>query len=415
MTYLFGDSTPSELELDFLDFSRRAVTAAVKLLAVANRLAALRSEETGHVREADADVVRLEALGRALIGVLEPHVQDTAAGAPAACADAITEAASHQVGEAVRSIRAKLAAARGRLELEVRRERGLAARALEALLLVHPLPHARGEVQARLGADGRYRAELRMSSSSGISAALTLGIPSGHELARAVPVRSLSDHACVRVVESGGVLRRQPREVVKELARYLVAELIHHADATVVRLRRSANLEQPGFDLVFDADSAEPRAVQVEAAGGARHTLRVALEDAPALWALRTRLVAAAHDLAERRSGLVRVHLDGNPLASSADPAALATRLIRAMAPTLREIDRRGGMRDEYVLTAVHHDGRREQRSLAKAALRALVAQLPPARRVVFAPLGLFQTTARPGSLTAVETDLERARSAELG
>jgi hypothetical protein len=69
------------------------------------------------------------------------------------------------------------------------------------------------------------------------------------------------------------------------------------------------------------------------------------------------------------------------------------TRLVRFLAPTIREIGARSPAPEELCLKIDHETGKREEIYIPKKQLTDRFAELPDSLRVLFAPLGIDQKT----------------------
>ncbi|HEY6180202.1 MAG TPA: hypothetical protein VIX73_37430, partial [Kofleriaceae bacterium] len=130
----------------------------------------------------------------------------------------------------------------------------------------------------------------------------------------------------------------------------------------------------------------------------------------PGLRLLVERLEAAVRALADNRSGLVSIEIDGTPIAEHGHPRVFAERLIAAIAPTVQQIARRSRSPGELVLRRPLGDNRREEIFITTADLSKRLDGLPLHAREVFAPLQLGGEPAkapldepRPAARPAVE------------
>lgn len=398
MAFLYGDSTESQLETDFLGYLRDVVACAAELVTADHRARELQRGVPEPQRTAATTTRRAEQLGRELQRILGPYLAEGPGSPLTACAERIACVASEAIGGAVADLRAASGAYRITTEEGVRRERAAGIEALAALVRAHDLPDAEGEIRVRLAPDGSYRAELEQRARCGVRATLALQPDRDSAFARVLTVEALVEQCAVPIPERRGVLRKRERPVAQHLERMWVAELVHNASETLVRLRARPDLDTAGYDLIFDRVIDELRLVRVvPGAEPALHT--VAGADAAQAWALQDALAAEAEALAGRRTRLVAAAVGGTDLlVDGGDLRLCAERLIAAAAPTARAIEQRSPVEDEYQLKRIAGDGRREELYLRRDELRTLVADLPLVDRAIFAPLGLHATPSRPAT-----------------
>jgi hypothetical protein len=134
MDYLYGDSSPSPLQSDFLGFLGDTLDFAVHVLLADERIKRGRTEITARKGEADAEIARLEGL----VAIVKKAV----AGAPkvepdtptARCAATILSEVDSILRIEVERVRTAHAKEVARIETEERRERGECGKVLERLL-----------------------------------------------------------------------------------------------------------------------------------------------------------------------------------------------------------------------------------------------------------------------------------------
>src|SRR5258708_10887073 len=89
MDYLYGDSSPSTLQSDFLGFLGDTLDFSVQLLLADERMKRGRANIAERRRAADAEVGRLEALVTIVSGAVGQAPRGKAESATARCAETI--------------------------------------------------------------------------------------------------------------------------------------------------------------------------------------------------------------------------------------------------------------------------------------------------------------------------------------
>lgn len=158
VSFLYGDGSPSSLELDYLGYLRRAMAMAVEVILVEDHLLAAGRQRAGLQRRTEELARRLEELRltvRAAVGSIARSPED----------DPVTHCANHIEGEVDAVVARAAAGVHTQLEIAsasiATRERKLHATCLDAIqsfLLEYDLPGASIEVERETV--GRRTAEV---------------------------------------------------------------------------------------------------------------------------------------------------------------------------------------------------------------------------------------------------------------
>lgn len=392
--YLYGDSTESALERNYLAFLRDAVDFAVAVLGCDAALAAGRERRQARERTASEQIHAVEELGGRLTAAVEPVVERSADAPVGRCAAAIAGAVAEAVRRESAQVRAALAADLQLIEAEAATLRGRCAEALEALLVQHDLPDAEETLSVRWTGSA-YEARLRQRARFGVDAILELELAGSSLFAHDLRVDRVADGVELHAPEPAGWLRKEIKMVPHRLGRHHVTEAIVDRDGVTVRLRENGQ----GFDLIVGAggDVRVDRAGAEEGAGFDTDD-----RDAAGLRQLAARIEDALRGLRDRRRALVSATIDGVSLADHDHPRVLVDRLVETMAPVVRAIAQRSLAPGELVLKRLLADDRREEIFVSRAELTRKLDPLPPALRQALAPLGIVDDAPpRPGRRTA--------------
>ncbi len=387
MTWLFGDSSRSPLEINYIEFLRLALDFSVEVLQAEERIGEGRERGYRLERDADAELAALEALGAAVTKTLEA-ARPAAESATSRCAAAIGRGAADAVRGEVSAVKGQLADESARIEAAVQRERERCVKALERLLLHYDLPETKTTLQLPT-AGAVYAARPRGQTTFGPETLLDLEIPAANLFAHDVPVDRLIKGLEVKVPETGGWLRKQSRIVPHKMGRYRIAGV--SSGGTDVKMElRLPNDAHTGFDIVIGG---EAQSVQLSPVGkdAEQHLpYEPDVDDGAKLRQLFDRLAGALAELVHSRRALLDAQLDGGPLAAHAHPSMLVDRLIAAMTPTVKSIAQHSASPGELVLRRLLGGDRREEVFVSKGELAHKLEPLPPARRAVFEPLGFI-------------------------
>jgi len=385
--YLYGDSSASALEVNYIQLLRDAIDFSVEVLLAIHRIRRWEDSKRERRKSAESELERLAYLEARVTSLL--HDTSGEAGASVVrAAGAIGRSASSTVAGEAAAVRSALSDDLGRIDGEIAREREGCVRALEALLLRHDLPEHSSGVQVQLVAGTHYTARL-IESALHLESEVELEIPSGHLFAQPLRVERLSEHLEVRAPEKRGWLHKTVKVSPQKLAKLFIVDILRGNQETTVRLRASAEPGDSGFDIVFGAADAVSMVRVAREGDESPRTFTPQDDDVDKLLDLRDKLAAALAELAERRVRLIDAQLDGKPLDQHDDPSILVERLVTSMSPVVREIAGHSLTPNELVLKRVLADDRREEIFVSRADLEKRLDKLPADLRKLFEPLGL--------------------------
>jgi len=390
--YLFGDSTESDLEFDYLAFLREVIDSAVVMVECEVTLGVTVEDRRTRELETASIVTAVEDLGKRATQVVGPTAGDQPSTPVGRCAAAITAAIHGAVEREVAQARTALAAECDEMDRQDQRQRGRAKSVLEKLLRTHDLPGADKTLEVAWTASG-VKATMRQRTGFGVEAVVSLEIPASSVLGIDLRVDKIAEGVELHAHETAGWLKKSDKVVPHKLGRYQVAAVTVGSGATTVRLRAAPEPGAPGFAVASHRNgdlSVEP------SGGGPGREVVIDERNRPALRLLVERLEAAVRALGDNRTGLVSVEIDGVPITQHEHPRVLAERLIAAVAPTVQQIAQRSRSPGELVLRRMLGDNRREEIFVSTADLSKRLDGLPLHAREVFAPLQLGGEPARP-------------------
>lgn len=395
MNYLYGDSTPSQLTSNFLEFLRDALDFSVFVLQADGRIQEGQTRARA-LREGAAS--ELERLHR-FIGVVSAAVQSGDIGAAqsptAQCAARVSELLSSSQSATSNAISAMLADDIGLIAADETATRAACLTALGNLLWPHMLPDASTTQWLNLVGGRRYEAAVVGNASFGLDWSFDLAIPDGAFWSTPVPLERIA-HIEIRTPQVVGWLTKEVKIRPQKLERFVVTELTTSDGASFVKLRLEPGLDT-GFDLEADTDINGVKMTRVGAADDASvGPFDVHPDDVGILLELVERLRKEASTLEPAR--LAQATFDEADVQSLPGFVPLVERIIAMLAPIVNEISARSLTPTELVLRRALGDDRREEVFMAKAMLREKYAPLAPHLRALFTPLG-FDVVSRPASV----------------
>ncbi len=388
MTYLFGDSTPSNLDFDYIEFLREALDFSVQVLAAHERMMQGAARAVEVRLKGEAEVKRIEGLGAALARAVEAFDIGTAESPTAQCADTLLRGAAETVRSAIERVNSGSAADVGKLDEEARRDRERCVEALGTFLQRHDLPRQTSELRLQQEGGSGYVARLYVRALDNLAAVLELAIPSSHLLSTVVRIDKVMERLEVHAPESGGWLRKEVTLRPQRLDKEFITAVVANDSETMIQLRTAADGTGVGFDLTVPESGVR---VSLRRVGEATEWPPFELDetDSAKIRELKDKIVASAEELRHARRGLVEAALGDKPLGEQRDPKVIVERLVAEMAPVVREIAKRSLAPTELVLKRQTGDGRREEIFVSRRDLQVKLRPLGKEARAVFAPLEL--------------------------
>jgi hypothetical protein len=370
---LYGDSTPFPYDLDFLDTIRAAIECGVALLSAQARI----DQAVGSLANLDERVrgerFQLASLIEAVRAGVSRFAAPSRLSSPAA---EVLEAARMIVEREQGALDRERSTSDGAAALAIDDACAAAYQALERFLLDQVVPPTR--LAWRLAADDSgYDAMVQLRTNFALDAHFTAAVPDRHAFARPRRAGELADDLVIR----------RPRTL--RLDRLFVSEASLDPERIVLTLRRGPASGRGQRIEIFGAT--EEATLQPLDEQGRPREIAAHLEDEDRGTVLRLAagVLDGSLDLPFRRQVMVHASLDGESLKQRHEPREVATRLLAAFAPVVREIARRSGAPSELILRRDLGSGRREAVFVRKSELTQLILTLPSALRLPFAPLGL--------------------------
>jgi len=261
--YLFGDSTESDLEFDYLAFLREVIDCAVVMVECEVTLGVTVEDRRARELETASVVSSVEDLGKRATQVVGPLASDQPSTAVGRCAGAIATAIHGAVEREVAQARAALAAECEEMDRQDQRQRGRAKSVLEKLLRTHDLPGASKTLEVVWTAAG-VKATMRQRTGFGVEAVVALEIPTSSVLVVDLRVDKIAEGVELHAHETAGWLKKSDKVVPHKLGRYQVATVTVGSEATTVRMRAAPEPGAPGFAVTSHRNGE----LSVEPSGG---------------------------------------------------------------------------------------------------------------------------------------------------
>jgi len=414
MEFLYGDSTPSKLTSNFLEFLRDAIDFGVFALHVDDEIALIRERARAISQSGDEEIARLDALGSAVAAAIGGAPKGAAESETSKCAVHLGATSAEAVAFAVAAVRERLEGQRLLVSGEEATQRDACFKALESLLVAHSPPESSVIVRVERGTDRGYAAWRHGETAFGLRWRVDLGIPSGSAFAGDTPLDRLAPHVEVHAPELSGWLKKEVKLKAQRLDRLVLTEAMDDGHVVTLMLRTDASGTH-GLDLEVDLKAGTATATRAGATDDpSAGAFDLPAEDVPGLVALAEKVRGAAGELAATR--LADATLGERELKLEPTFARFVEQLIAFMAPIVQQISRHSLTQTELVLRRLISRERREEIFVAKSTLREKFAPLRPERRALFERLGLDNHTPAPSLVPATpeENDWPPPARAEL-
>jgi hypothetical protein len=410
MSYLYGDSTPTDLKSNFLEFLRDAVDFAVFVLEADAAIRRGNVRIQANTEAMEAEIARLEHF----IGIVTRSIREADKGAPDSATSACGTYLERLVGESERAsvtaMRSRLSQYVANVEAEESATRTACFKALETLLSPHDPPDTETVTRLVLLQSGSYDATLDGRAAFGLAWTFALAIPEGTMWSAPVRIERIAPNLELQAPQLSGWISKEVKGRPQKLDRHVVTELVVEDALVRMKLRPEPGVET-GFD--FSVDLVQKKVTgsrtgpsEGDASVGA---FDVADEDTPTLVALAEQLCSGTTGLA-RRELTTAEWRDGSfhEVPSFVD---VVESLVGTMAPITREIAKRSLKPSELVLRRMLANDRREEVFVEKGTLREKYESLSPALREFFSPLGFDPPPPPPPAPTSTSSPAPSPKS----
>lgn len=388
MKYLYGDSAPFPLGINFLATLEAFMTSATRAVELELRAGRLVSEAAdvsrARVKELEAlesfHTIVMRAIGDTAVKVNQSVARDYA--------NKVGEFAARFVEEQKQATSNQNEREGAHAQTESARLRGELSMQLEAFFRAAELPQGGTELSMQLNGTS-YEAGGVYATSHGIVSAFTLDVSRVPAWGHPRKVSELASNLDLRVgVKKSWIKGTVSTENVR-LDDWIIGDLEFDELRTTISLRRKVDQKDA---LVFKFTTAGGQTIATVDHPGDPNADAVPGEmdpsDLPSALAFVAAVREAASALLPHKSRLVFVRLDGTEV-TQGPVIPVVQRLVAMLAPTVLEIAQRSPSAYELSLKRESNDGRREELYLRKEELASKLQPLPAVGRHIFAPLGL--------------------------
>jgi hypothetical protein len=378
MAFLYGDSTPSPLESNFLEFLRDALDFAVLVLHTDANIAAIRERKEASARSAESEIERLQTFGRIVMAAIQDAPKGEADSETTRCAAELAVTSANTVSASTDAVNRTLAEENAQADADEAAQREASFKALETLLLPHAPPETHITFLLERQADASYAASLLAEATMGLRWRIDLAIPEGHVFRSPAPIDKLAPQLEFNAPEETGWLKKEVKPRPQRVERFFLTEATDDGRRVTLKLRTVAG--DSGFELGVDLGSSRVDATKTSKDGDV--TFDLSDEDTLKLVALAEKMRASLAELQGER--LVEATFDSGEFRLHPVFKDVVGRLVTKMSPIVQEIARHSLTRTELVIRRLLSNERREEIFVTKTTLRDKYAELPREQRALF-------------------------------
>lgn len=387
MKYLYGNSSTSNLDQNYLEFLRLSLDFSIGVLQSETKidgvLASIRDAEAN----AEMERNQVNEMAEKVNSLLDGATDSQSTAIAVALRENLRLSSGNEVTKALATIDSHLQSFIAQSNSEIAAERAANMTRIETVVLTCDFPKSQKRITISLDASGIYRAGLKTISDNLLHFQTALLIPRGNKFAEIIRIDSITPDLQIDIPEVGGWLKRGMKISPQKLSKEYVTAFRQQKDGTMISLRNAPKEGQAGFDILF-----KPEGVWISRISKQQESsdpFKVSEKDERILKELYATLHEAAIDISWNRKALVSAHVDQEPLSTYTEAEELVLWLLNHLTPIVQDISKNSLSPTELVLKRVLSDDRREEVFASKAELHEKLAVLTDAHKNYFAPLGL--------------------------
>jgi len=381
--YLYGDSTSSPLQSNYLAFFRDAMEFWVHLLLAQQRINKLRDERSATDQYAAAERTRIGGLKALVTEAAEDANHDGAESMSLRAVKSVITASDQAIAVILDELQRKLEADRAALAAKDRHERDECLDAFAKYVALHEAHEGTWRLSAHLDDTGSYHGETSGSAPYGAEWKCAVELQADHPMARGSKVGDLVTQIELPLPEGSGWLKKGKFKP-QRIDQYSIDSIETDGTQFSIALRVTPGAPT-GLDVTIRGDK-----IEVTLAGTKEATsVEVNLDNRERLLTLRDRILDALTAHAGVRRRVVTATLDDKPLADGDDLGDVVKRMIDAATPIVKQIRKHSLSPHELVIRRLLGNDRREEIFVSTASLLEKLGRLPRNLRSLFEPLGL--------------------------
>lgn len=390
MTYLYGDSSDSGLELNYIELLRDFLDFAVQIMLSEQRIDEALKQSEDQKGLANQELMSLRALGDAVGQALENSKTAGKNSVTNKAIAALRQVSQDTLRRAAEGLKTTVASGGQEIQVRKQRERAGNAKITERLLLHHTLPDSQNTVGISINGDGTaYDARVEGSCKQGLRWLFEAEIPEKNQFHDVLKVSTLAPELSIELPEMSGFVRKSVKLKSYRISTFYITSVANEGQELVLKLRNALVAAEPtGLDI-YITRAARRVMVQRIDKGEEAAPFQVSDTDAAAIMKICEELEEDRLGLVEYRAKLINLIFDGKDLSECPDPKILLRRLIDRIGPVIKKIAAHSLAESELVLKRVLANDRREEIFASRADLIGKLSGVSIEMRGIFAPLGL--------------------------
>lgn len=399
MTYLYGDSSDSGLELNYIELLRDFLDFAVQIMLSEQRIEEALQSSEDQKSTANTELENLRALGDAVGRALEKSKSGGQNSITNKSIAALRQVTQDTLRKAAEALKGQVAAGNQEIQVRKQRERAGNAKITERLLLHHDMPDSNNTVALSINAEGTgYDAEVQGSCKQGLRWVFAAEIPAKNQFHEVLKVSSLAPELSIELPEMSGFVRKSVKLKSYRASTFYITGLANDGQDLVLELRSALGTQEPtGLDIRMTRAARRVMVTRIDK-GEEAAPFQVSDTDAAELMKIGEALEEDRLGLVEYRAKLLKLLFDGKDLSECPDPKILLRRLIDRIGPVIQKIAKHSLAESELVLKRVLANDRREEIFASRADLLSKLSGVSIGMRGIFAPLGLGDLGTGSGS-----------------
>jgi hypothetical protein len=225
MNYLYGDSTPSQLTSNFLEFLRDAIDFAVAALQADDRIRDGRERAIELKAAAEAETQRLSSFIQVVSSSIEDAEKGSSESPTARASDRLFELVMDTHSGTLKSIRQQLASDLAEIDAEEAAARESCVKALETLLLPHDPPESTTVRAVAADEAGRCAATSVLHAPFGLEWTFEHAVPEKNLWSQPVHISRVAPQLQIQAPQLSGWISKEVKVKPLKLERHLVTDL----------------------------------------------------------------------------------------------------------------------------------------------------------------------------------------------
>ncbi len=388
MRYLYGDASPFPLDENFIDTLVAAVDACVALFRADQEVNARKEKVANIEKYTRQEQEYLDALARSVEKALAPFMPEDASNHVAySTATQITQHARAIIADAGNRLKRQ-----GDSAVSTTMGRDIAERVFEAVavfLRKHQLPESTWQYNWSYDlAKSSAEMILKSSSSCGLFAEYQTRLTAGQRWGQPPRLLDILPSAHIRIPRAGNWLKRLMMGAHEDLGFFSVTQVAIRSQQVTLEVRRQVQPDAGGYRILIR--TGKDRSPLIFPLGGdSDEPLPIYGDDAEHLASLCQLINSDFDTLKGQRDIMTSARIGARDIKSVDEPADVATLIISALTPIIREMRLRSRVPGELVLKRDLGQGRREELFVPRQTLIEKFADLPAAYRSQFHSAGL--------------------------